>query len=130
METNPQLAEPKPEDDSWNSVVLSLATGGGYLIKHGTMCEIVVYAPKFDAETLLLEPKFCRYWVENKRVFELYNAVWDQQEELATLSNQKPEDRKFLDEEMERALLKYKKTNRKRKSDTIKEEPESEPGTD
>lgn len=122
MASNVGTAEPKPENNDWNSVVLALATSGGYIVKHGVMCKVVVFGPKFDPETLLLESKFQEYWVENKRVFELYNAIWDMQEELACLSNQKPEDRRFLDEEMERALLKYRKLNKKRKVDIIKED--------
>lgn len=117
------IVENKDEDDNWNSVVLSLATDGGYIIKHGKMSEITVRAPKFNDETMLLERIFLRYFIENKYLPELYEAVWKQRDELNLhTENNDDEERKFLEEEMDRAVLRYKKNNKK-KSATMEDSP-------
>jgi hypothetical protein len=99
----------KITDLEYNSVALSLATGGGMLFDHGPMTEIVIYTPKIDMDSLLLEKKFLVYWIETRLLFELYNKIWDLQEEM----NFSEQQSKFLEDEVEKAIIKKTKNSKK-----------------
>jgi hypothetical protein len=99
----------KITDLDYNSVALSLATGGGMIFDHGIMSEIVIYTPKINMDTLFLEKKFLTYWIETASLFELYNKIWDLQEEM----NVGEQQCAYLEEEVNKAIIKNTKNKKK-----------------
>lgn len=119
-----QVREIIDSPDNWNSVVLSLATGGGIVVSDNKMAEIRVCAPKFNKDTLLIESVFLTYWIEKKKLHELYQCVMEQQEEL-NLHNEDKEEQERITKEREESLLSLKKMkNKKKNNKIIIEEPE------
>ena len=104
--------------DNWNSVVLSLANGGGFIIAEGRMSEIHVCCPKMNIDTLILENKFLTYWIDNKLLDELYQEVFRQQDELK-LHQEDLEEQKKIEIEREKAVLAYKKSKNNKKNNKI-----------
>lgn len=104
-------------DDSWNSVVLSLATNGGFIISNGKLSQIHVCSPKFNYETLLIENIFQTFWIETKKLNELYSCIFIQQDELNLHADDKEEQEKIAIEREEALItLKNIKNNRKKSS--------------
>lgn len=103
--------------DNWNSVVLSLATTGGFIISHGTMNEVHVCAPKMNVDTLVLEQTFLTYWIEKKKLPELYEAIVVQQEEL-NIHFEDTEELERIAKERDEATMAYYKKSKKKKKDT------------
>jgi hypothetical protein len=105
--------------DNWNSVVLSLATTGGFIISHGSMNEVHICAPKMNQDTLVLEQTFLTYWIEKKMLPELYEAIVTQQEELNIHFEDTEELEKIAKERDEAAMVYYKKSKKKKKETKI-----------
>jgi len=103
--------------DNWNSVVLSLAMTGGFIISHGGMNEIHICAPKMNQDTLVLEQTFLTYWIEDKMLPELYDAVFVQQEEL-NIHLEDTEEQERIAKERNEATMTYYKKYKKKKKDT------------
>jgi hypothetical protein len=102
-----QVREIIDSPDNWNSVVLSLATSGGIIVSDNKMAEIRVCAPKFNKDTLVIESVFLTYWIEKKKLHELYQCVMEQQEEL-NLHVEDKEEQERIEKEREAALLALK----------------------
>ena len=104
--------------EGWNSVILSFATTGGYIIANGKMAEIHICSPKMNVDTLILENKFLTYWIESKKLPELYQDIYMQEDELSLHLEDADEQRKIA-EERDEALLLYNKLKKFKKSNKI-----------
>ena len=104
--------------DNWNSVVLSLANGGGFIISEGKMAEIHICCPKMNIDTLVLENKFLTYWIDIKLLAELYQEVFRQQDELI-VHQEDIEEQKKIELERDKAVLAYKKSKNNKKNSKI-----------
>lgn len=108
------VSREKIDDNSWNTVVLSLAISGGTIISDDNMAEIRIYTPKMNENTLILEKVFLSYWIETSKLNELYDAICEQQDEL-DLHNSDVREQEKIREERDMAILSSKKVKRRGK---------------
>jgi hypothetical protein len=104
---------------NWNSIILSLALSGGYVITEGKMSEVYIFAPKLNRDTLIIETKFLTYWLETRKLKELWQAVFEQQAEIAEHNDDESDEKKQLIKEREEALLELNRLKKERKKHKI-----------
>ena len=93
------------------------------------MSEVHVCAPVFNETTHLFENQFLSYWVETKYLKELYNDVFQQQDEL-TIHFEDKEEQERISKERDDAIMEIHQKNHRSKKDNECDYPDVEPDPD